>query len=76
MWDAVSRETSAARQRRAATPTPSADVLALAEARQDARAARDWALADTLRDQIAAAGWLVQDTANGPVLEPLPQPHS
>ncbi|MEZ4557766.1 MAG: hypothetical protein R2854_15195 [Caldilineaceae bacterium] len=54
----------------AAQPTPPDAVLALAEARQAARTARDWAEADRLRDEITAAGWTVQDTPDGPVLEP------
>ena len=44
-------------------------VLALAERRQAARAARDWAVADALRDEIAALGWQVHDTPEGPRLE-------
>ena len=47
-----------------------AEVLALAEQRQAARAAKDWALADQLRDQITAAGYTVEDTPNGPVVRP------
>jgi cysteinyl-tRNA synthetase len=49
---------------------PPAEVLALAEARQAARAARDFAEADRLRDEIAAAGWTVRDGAAGPELVP------
>ena len=49
---------------------PPADVLALAEQRQAARAARDFAEADRLRDEIAAAGWTVRDGAGGPELVP------
>ena len=41
------------------------EVVALAERRAAARAARDWATSDTLRDEIAAAGWLVRDTPDG-----------
>ena len=47
-----------------------AEVLALAEQRQAARSAKDWALADQLRDQITAAGYTVEDTPNGPVVRP------
>lgn len=47
-----------------------AEVLALAEQRQAARAAKDFALADQLRDQITAAGYTVEDTPNGPVVRP------
>ena len=50
------------------TPTPQS-ILALAEKRQAARGARDWAAADALRDEIAALGWQVHDTPEGPRLE-------
>lgn len=52
-------------------PTPSAAVIALAEERSAARAAKAWDQADELRDKIAALGWQVKDTADGPELEPL-----
>jgi cysteinyl-tRNA synthetase len=48
-----------------ATP---AEVQALADQRQAARASKDWAEADRLRDQIAALGWTVKDTPEGPKL--------
>ena len=41
------------------------EVAALAEERDAARAARDFARADALRDEIAALGWEVRDTAQG-----------
>lgn len=44
---------------------PDADVLSLLEARQKARAAKDWAASDRLRAEIAARGWAVSDTAEG-----------
>lgn len=47
-----------------------AEVLALVEQRQEARAARDWARSDVLRDEIAALGWTVKDTKEGPKLTP------
>jgi cysteinyl-tRNA synthetase len=47
-----------------------AEVVALAERRRAARAARDFAEADRLRDEIAAAGWAVRDTADGFELTP------
>jgi cysteinyl-tRNA synthetase len=49
---------------------PPRAVVALAEQRQAARAARDFAQADRLRDEIAAAGWTVRDGAGGPELVP------
>jgi hypothetical protein len=42
-----------------------AEVVALARARAQARADRDFAAADWLRDEIADAGWLVADVAGG-----------
>jgi hypothetical protein len=44
---------------------PSERVLILAQARQEARAARNWTESDRIRDQIAALGWTVQDTKEG-----------
>jgi cysteinyl-tRNA synthetase len=37
----------------------------LVQARDEARAARDWGRADALRDELEAAGWLVEDGAEG-----------
>jgi cysteinyl-tRNA synthetase len=47
-----------------------ADVLALVEQRQAARAAKSWAESDRLRDLIAEAGWIVKDTKEGAKLSP------
>jgi cysteinyl-tRNA synthetase len=50
------------------TTTPEeapAAIVALAEQRQEARAAKDFAESDRLRDEIAAAGWDVRDEAGG-----------
>lgn len=44
---------------------PPAEVLALTEERQAARARKDWAGSDALRLQIAALGWVVMDTPEG-----------
>jgi hypothetical protein len=44
---------------------PSAEVLALADKRKQARTGKNWAESDRLRDQIAALGWTVQDTKDG-----------
>ncbi|MGI9658099.1 MAG: CysS/YqeB C-terminal domain-containing protein, partial [Gaiellaceae bacterium] len=41
------------------------ELVALAEARGEARAQRDFARADELRDEIAAHGWDVRDVAEG-----------
>jgi len=43
-----------------------AEIVALAHARTEARALRDFAESDRLRDEIAAAGWEVRDTPGAP----------
>ncbi len=52
-------------------PAVPEDIGRLVEARQAARARRDWATADALRKQLAAQGWSVQDTPEGPQVYPL-----
>jgi cysteinyl-tRNA synthetase len=47
-----------------------ADVIELRDARERARAARDYAEADRLREQIRARGWEVRDGPGGPHLLP------
>jgi cysteinyl-tRNA synthetase len=47
-----------------------AEIVALAEERLRARAAKDFAESDRLRDEIAAAGWDVRDAAGGFELVP------
>ncbi|MBO0769135.1 MAG: cysteine--tRNA ligase [Solirubrobacterales bacterium] len=47
------------------------EAVALAEQRDAARAARDFARADALRDQLKELGWEVRDSAGGPELLPL-----
>jgi cysteinyl-tRNA synthetase len=44
---------------------PPAEVSALADARAQARLAKEWRKSDELRDQIAALGWEVRDTKDG-----------
>ena len=46
------------------------DVLARARARDEARAAKDWAAADQIRDELTGAGWIVEDTAEGTTVRP------
>jgi len=52
------------------TPVPS-EVAALAEARTQARQAKEWKRSDEIRDELKALGWSVEDTAAGPVLKKL-----
>jgi len=49
--------------------TAPADVLALVEARQEARRGRDFARSDALRAEIAAHGWEVADSPGGPTVK-------
>jgi cysteinyl-tRNA synthetase len=48
-----------------------AQALALASARDQARADRDWTEADRLRDELQALGWEVRDGPDGTELRPL-----
>jgi cysteinyl-tRNA synthetase len=50
------------------------DVRRLADAREEARARRDFAAADGLRDRILEAGYAVTDTPEGPRLDPAEPP--
>ena len=47
------------------------EIVALAEARQAARARKDWAESDRLRAELAAGGWEARDAAGGYQLVPL-----
>ena len=52
----------------AAEEGPPAEAVALAEAREAARSAKDWGEADRLRDELRAIGWVVRDGPSGPEL--------
>jgi cysteinyl-tRNA synthetase len=45
-----------------------AEIVALADERQAARAQKDWARSDELRNKLLEAGWMVKDTKEGPKL--------
>ena len=49
---------------------PPAEAAELAERREAARGARNWAEADRLRDELQAIGWEVRDGPQGPELVP------
>ena len=42
-----------------------AEIAELAEARVQARLAKDWRKSDELRDELAARGWEARDTKDG-----------
>ena len=46
-------------------PEPPEEIVAMAERRAQARAAKDFAEADAIRERIASAGWSVEDTPGG-----------
>jgi cysteinyl-tRNA synthetase len=46
------------------------DALAKARARDEARAAKDWARADVLRAELQADGWIVEDGPDGTTIRP------
>jgi cysteinyl-tRNA synthetase len=46
-----------------------AEILALAEARTDAKKAKDFKRADAIRDELKAKGWVIEDTPKGPKLK-------
>jgi cysteinyl-tRNA synthetase len=45
-------------------------IVAIAQARWDAKQAKDWGKADELRDALLAQGWIVKDNKDGFELEP------
>ncbi len=47
-----------------------AEIAALAEARVQARLAKDWRKSDELRDELAARGWEARDTKDGQKITP------
>jgi cysteinyl-tRNA synthetase len=47
-----------------------AGIVALAQARWDAKQAKDWTKADALRDELLEKGWTVKDSKDGFELEP------
>jgi cysteinyl-tRNA synthetase len=48
-----------------------AEIVALLEARQAARKAKDFKRSDEIRDELKAKGWVVEDSPKGPKLKKL-----
>ena len=48
-----------------------AEIIELAEAREQARKEKDWVRADQLREEIQQHGYVVEDTLEGPKVTPL-----
>jgi len=46
-----------------------AEIVALLEARQAARKAKDFKRSDAIRDELKAKGWIVEDSPKGPKLK-------
>lgn len=46
-----------------------AEIVALLEARQAARKAKDFKRSDAIRDELKAKGWIIEDTPKGPKLK-------
>jgi cysteinyl-tRNA synthetase len=46
-----------------------AEIVALLDARQAARKAKDFKRADAIRDELKAKGWAIEDTPKGPKLK-------
>jgi cysteinyl-tRNA synthetase len=46
-----------------------AEIIALLEARQAARKAKDFKRSDEIRDELKAKGWVVEDSPKGPKLK-------
>lgn len=56
---------------KAAEAEAPAEIVALLEARQVARKAKDFKRSDEIRDELRAKGWVVEDSPKGPKLKKL-----
>jgi cysteinyl-tRNA synthetase len=61
-WDTVDSVLGVGAPKEVEVP---AEIIALVEARQAARKARDFKRADALRDELKAKGWVIEDTPKG-----------
>jgi cysteinyl-tRNA synthetase len=60
-WQRIDRVLAVSREEKALPP----EISALAEARVQARLAKEWRKSDELRDELAAKGWEARDTKEG-----------
>ena len=65
-WDKVDSVLGIGTKSEAEIP---AEILALLEARQAARKAKDFKKSDAIRDELKAKGWTIEDTPKGPKLK-------
>jgi cysteinyl-tRNA synthetase len=61
-WERIDRVLAVTGEEAVALP---AEIAALAEARTQARLAKEWRKSDELRDELAARGWEARDTKDG-----------
>lgn len=52
-----------------APPAPPEEIMALVQAREQARLSRDWDTSDALRERLDELGWEIRDTSDGPRLD-------
>ncbi len=67
-WDRMDSVLGVGKPAEVAVP---AEVMALLEARQAARKARDFKRADEIRNELKSKGWIIEDTPRGARLKPL-----
>ena len=67
-WDQINSVLGIGAAAEAEAPT---EIVALLEARQAARKAKDFKRSDQIRDELKAKGWVVEDSPKGPKLKKL-----
>jgi len=65
-WERLDSVFGLGRKRESEAP---AEIVALLEQRQAARATKDFKRSDALRDELKAKGWIIEDTPKGPKLK-------
>ena len=66
MWEKIDSVLGVGAETEAVVPP---ELLALLDARQAARKAKDFKRADAIRDELKAKGWAIEDTPKGPKLK-------